>query len=147
MTVPVVVFPNPLRMTLTLLRTHEDLPGAFTAPLPDGILGQRVCIRLPDQFPAGCPYLQVALITGGARLVPLRLAQAKIDLGIYHPDLFTCSDLAAQVAAIALSLEQRRTAEGGFTKVEFAGDPFPMQDPDTAVERYVIPLVMTYRPN
>lgn len=146
MTVPVVVFPNPLRMALTLLRTHEALPAALTAPLPAGILGQRVCIRLPDQFPAGCPYLQVSLITGGARLVPLRLAQAKIDLNIYHPDLFTCSDLAAQVAAIALSLEQRRTAEGGFTHVQI-GEPFPLQDPDTAVERYIIPITANYRPS
>lgn len=147
MTVPVIVFPNPLRMALTLLRGHASLPAALTAPLPPGILGQRVCIRLPDQFPAGCPYLQVALITGGARLVPLRLAQAKIDLNIYHPDLFTCSDLAAQVTGIALSLEQRRTAEGGFTKVQISGDPFPLQDPDTAVERYIIPLTVTYRPS
>lgn len=147
MTVPVVVFPNALRIMLDLLRGHENLPAALTAPLPDGILGQRICVRLPDQFPAGCPYLQVALITGGARLVPLRLAQAKIDLGIYHSDLFTCSDLAAQVTAIALSLEQRRTAEGGFTRVQLGGDPFPSQDPDTAVERYLIPLVVTYRPN
>jgi hypothetical protein len=147
MTVPVVVFPNALRIMLDLLRGHESLPTALTAPLPDGILGQRICVRLPDQFPAGCPYLQVALITGGARLVPLRLAQAKIDLSIYHPDLFTCSDLAAQVTAIALSLEQRRTAEGGFTRVHLGGDPFPLQDPDTALERYLIPLVVTYRPN
>jgi hypothetical protein len=146
-TVPVIVFPNPLRMALDLLRAHESLPAALTVPLPNGILGQRICIRLPDQFPAGCPYLQVALITGGARLVPLRTAQAKIDLNIYHPDLFTCSDLAAQVTAIAMSLEQRRTAEGGFSRVQLGGDPFPLQDPDTAVERYIIPLTMTYRPS
>lgn len=147
MTVPLIVFPNALRVMLNLLRAHESLPAALAAPLPTGVLGHRVCIRLPDQFPAACPYLQVALITGGARLVPLRLAQAKFDLNIYHPDLFTCSDLAAQVTGIALSLEQRRTAEGGFTKVQISGDPFPLQDPDTAVERYIIPLTVTYRPS
>jgi hypothetical protein len=136
-------------MALTLLRTHEALPAALGTPVlsTDGSSTHRVCIRLPDPFPANCPYLQVRLITGGARLVPLRLAQAKIDLNIYHPDLFTCSDLAAQVAGIALSLEQRRTAEGGFTKVQISGEPFPLQDPDTAVERYIIPLTVTYRPS
>ena len=115
MTVPVVVFPNPTRMMLSLLRGHEALPAALAAPPDGGVAGQRVCVRLPDGFPAGCPYLQVRLVTGGGRLVPLRLAQAKIDLNIYDPDLFAASDLAAQVTAIALSLEQRATAEGGFT--------------------------------
>lgn len=148
MTVPVVVFPNPLRMALALLRNHEALPAALRTPVvaTDGSSTHRVCIRLPDPFPANCPYLQVRLITGGSRLVPLRLAQAKIDLHVYHPDLFTCSDLGAEVAAMAMSLEQRRTAEGGFTYVRI-GEPFPLPDPDTALERYIIPITANYRPS
>lgn len=148
MTVPVVVFPNPLRMALALLRNHEALPAALRTPVVStgGSSTHRVCIRLPDPFPANCPYLQVRLITGGARVVPLRVAQAKIDLHVYHPDLFTCSDLAALVTAMAVSLEQRRTSEGGFTKVRVE-EPFPLPDPDTALERYIIPITANYRPS
>lgn len=137
MTVPVIVFPNPLRMVLTLLRNHPALPAT---------LNGKVCATLPDAFPDGCPYLQCALGAGGRRLVPLRLATAVIDLNVYDPDLYTASDLAAQVAAIALSLEQQTSDGGGFTRVVISGDPHPMQDPDTALERYVVPITLTYRP-
>lgn len=149
MTVPVIIFPNPLRMLLTLLRTHEALPAALATPvaLPGGSTTPRVCLRLPDAFPAGCPLLQVSPVPGaGPRLVPQRLARANFDLVVYDPDPFTASDLAIQVAALALSLEQRRTAEGGFGRVQVT-DPFPTPDPDTAVERYVTPISVTYRPS
>lgn len=137
MTVPVVIFPNPLRMMLDLLRAHPQLPES---------LAGKVCVRLPDVFPSGTPYLQVSLVHGGARPVPLRLATAAMTLNIYHEDLFTTSDLAATVTAIALALEQQSTQEGGFTRITLSGDPFPLQDPDTSLERYVIPLSVTYRP-
>ena len=52
MTVPVVVFPNPLRMMLTLLRAHPQLPARLT-PAEDHVVA-----TLPDKFPEGWPYVQ-----------------------------------------------------------------------------------------
>lgn len=143
MTTPYIGFPNPWKILLDLLRSHEALPTALQPA------ATRVCATLPDAYPQGCPYLQAVKVPGaGPRLVPLRIAAANFDLNVYATDLFTASELADQVADIALSLEQRATAAGGFTSVEVSAPfPFPTEDPEVlAVYRFVVPIRVTYRP-
>lgn len=140
MTVPVVAMPNPWAVLLDLLRAHEALPEVFHP------VDQHVVEQLPDDFPQGMPYLHVVQVPGGRRNVQLRLATANFDLHVYHQRLFEASELARLVAAIVVSMEQRKTATGGFTMVRLADEPFPLQDPDSESPRMVIPISATYRP-
>lgn len=137
MPVPVVVMPNPWKAMLTLLRDHTDLPAA---------LAGKVVASLPDEFPAGLPYLHVVQVPGGRRNVPLRLATALFDLHLYHEDLFEALELARHVAGVVQSIEGRVAADCGFTVVRLIDEPFPLQDPDTRTERAIIPISATYRP-
>lgn len=140
MSVPVVTMPNPWLMMLTLLRVQADMPAAFNP------VDEHIVETLPDHFPEGMPYLHVVQVPGGRRNVQLRLATALFDLHVYDPDLFTAMELARQVAAVTLSLEQKRTALGGFTMVRLVDEPFPLSDPDTGSPRAIIPVSATYRP-
>lgn len=140
MSVPVVTMPNPWLMMLTLLRVQADMPAAFNP------VDEHIVEALPDHFPEGMPYLHVVQVPGGRRNVQLRLATALFDLHVYDPDLFTAMELARQVAAVTLSLEQKRTALGGFTMVRLVDEPFPLSDPDTGSPRAIIPVSATYRP-
>jgi len=140
MTVPVVVMPNPWLMMLDLIRAHEDIPDPFN-PVNEHILE-----TLPDHFPAGMPYLHVVQVPGGRRNVQLRLATALFDLHVYDPDLFAAMEYARQFAGIVQSLEQKRTALGGFSLVRLVDEPFPLTDPDTGSPRAIIPVSATYRP-
>jgi hypothetical protein len=137
-TVPYVEFPDPMLILLQLLRTSTHLPSELQ---PDG----KVCTTLPDVFPEGLPYLQVTQVSGGRRVVPLRLAAAQFDLNVYGLDIFQAATLATKITALVVSLEQKSTNLGGFTRIDLTGDPFPTMDPGTDVERYVIPVTATYR--
>lgn len=137
MSVPAVVMPLPLKMLLALLRAHPALPAVLA--------GEKTCTTLPDEFPAGCPYLQVIQNPGGYRNVPRRLATTTFDLQVYDPDFFTAADLAATVAGVTLALEGKSTPDGGFTYVEVA-EPFPLQDPESQAERWIVTATVTYRP-
>lgn len=140
MSVPVGVMPNPWLMMLTLIRIQPDLPAALSP------VDEHIVEALPDHFPEGMPYLHVVQVPGGRRNVQLRLATALFDLHVYHPDLFTAMELARQVAGVAQSLEQKKTALGGFTMVRLVDEPFPLTDPDTDTPRAIIPVSATYRP-
>jgi len=137
MTVPVVVMPDPWKAMLDLLRANAELPAELVG---------KVYATLPDEFPEGLPVLQVVQVPGGRRNVPLRLATALFDLHVYPADVFEAMTLARHVAGIVQSLEQRSTAECGFTMVRLVDEPFPLQDPDSTAERAVIPISATYRP-
>lgn len=140
MTVPNVVMPNPWLMMLTLIRSHADLPAAFS-PVDEHIVEQ-----LPDHFPSGMPYLHVVQVPGGRQNVQLRLATALFDLHVYHPSLFEVMEYGRQFAGIVQSLEQKKTDLGGFTLVRLVDAPFPLSDPDSGSPRAVIPISATYRP-
>jgi hypothetical protein len=136
-TVPVVALPNPWEAMLRLLQPHPELPAA---------LAGKVVEELPDDFPAGMPYLHVVQVPGGRRDVPRRLATALFDLQVYSERLFDAMELARHVAAVVLSLEQKSTVDCGFTVVRLLDEPFPLPDPDTGANRAIIPISATYRP-
>lgn len=140
MSVPVVTMPNPWLMMLTLIRSHADIPAAFNP------VDQHIVETLPDHFPDGMPFLHVVQVPGGRRNVQLRLATALFDLHVYDPDLFSAMEYARLFAAIAQSLEQKKTNLGGFTMVRLVDEPFPLTDPDTGSPRAIIPISATYRP-
>lgn len=142
MTTPVVVMPSPLKLVVDLLRAHTQVPAALTPA------AARIVATLPDTFPAGLPFLQVVQVPGaGHRPVPLRLAAAQFDLHLYDIDPYAASELARQVAALGLSLEQRATAAGGITRVDLVSDPWPLPDPEVPdLARWITSISIVYRP-
>lgn len=133
---PLVIMPDATKLLVDLIADHPSLPLD---------LADKVVAELPDSFPASLPWCEIRQVPGaGSRPVPIRVAQASLDIHVYAFRNDEAASLARIVAAITQSLVGAKTNDGGVSFIEVT-EPFPLPDVTTA-HRWIVQVLISYRP-
>lgn len=130
--VPLVVYPDPVKVALDYLRpalAARDEPAAA---------GTTVTARIPNPRPTG-PL--VVLRAAGGTSPYLSADRPRLDVQVWHSDEYHAAALAQLVRGLLLAMP----GEGPVRRVaDFLG-PTPIPDPESGQPRYLFTVEITLR--